>query len=126
MSHFASSEQLLNDALAGGVVRYAERFVLNVLAEACRVDFDGCLRNGFVQAGIAGRPGMAAELLVRWFRTSAQRGRTGGRRPHRERIGPAAHWRNLHVFQHLWKLSVSRLRSQMLVNPKGYLLCPPS
>lgn len=36
-------EQLLNDAFAGGVVRNAERFVFDVLAEACRVDFDGGL-----------------------------------------------------------------------------------
>lgn len=56
MSHFTSSEQLLNDALAGGVVRNAERFVLDVLAQARRIDFDGGLWNGLVKAGIAGRP----------------------------------------------------------------------
>lgn len=61
---------------------------------------------------------MAAELLIRWFRTSAQGRRTGGWRPHRERIGSAAHWRNLHVFQHLWKLSVTRLQSLVCIIQK--------
>lgn len=83
MSHFASSEQLLNDAFAGGVVRNTERFVLDVLAEARCVDFDGGLWNGLIQAGIAGRPRVAPQLFAGRFGTSAQRGRTGGRRPHR-------------------------------------------
>lgn len=128
MSHFASPEQLLNDTFAGGVVRNAERFVFDVLAEACRVDFDGGLWNGLIQAGIAGRPRVAPQLIVRWFRTSAQGRGARGRRPHRERIGPAAHRRDLHVFQHLCVLSVNRLRFLMYYIQKAALstapLCP--
>lgn len=78
MAHFASSQQLLHDTLAGRVVRDSQCFVLDVLPQASGVDFDGGLRYRLVQAGIAGRPRVTAELLAGWFRTSAQGGRTRG------------------------------------------------
>uniref|UniRef100_A0A8D8F9C8 (northern house mosquito) hypothetical protein n=1 Tax=Culex pipiens TaxID=7175 RepID=A0A8D8F9C8_CULPI len=91
VSHFASSQQLLHDTLAGGVIRDSQRFVLNVLAQTGGVDFDGGLRYGFVQARVAGRSRVASQLLVGRFGTSAQGGRARGRRTHRQRVGSAAH-----------------------------------
>lgn len=121
MAHFASSQQLLHDTLAGRVVRDSQRFVLDVLPQAGGVDFDGGLRYRLVQAGIAGGPRVTAELFAGWFRTSAQRGRARGRRTHRQRVGPAAHWRDLHVFQHLVvALAIRRLRRRCFKS-KGYL-----
>lgn len=132
MSHLASSQQLLHDTLAGGVVRDAQRFVLDVLAKARGIDFDGGLWDGFVQAGVAGRPRVTAELLARRFGTSAQGGRARGRRTHRQRVRSAAHRRDLHVFQHLDLLSGTGYEMLCLndyvadvvvccFNPKGYL-----